>query len=407
MSALVKATLAEVTGSGFGTVKEGTEVPVQFNPSSLRVQISNKTAGGQQAGSQGRQRPGVGETAVAFDLVFDSADEGTTDAPVPVTKKTEAVEKFVRPKGNEQHQEAPPRVQFKWGTFVVHGVMESTAVELDFFSADGTPLRAKVSVSIKGQDPRYEYPPDGAGQGAGAGVAPPSALAAPPGAPGTSGTALPPASVAEAMPGEALPSFAARLGIDPTAWRALAAGISDPLNLSAGLEIGVPAALTGSLGGGSGAFTASPAAAVRALPLASSLPSAPGAAPVAPAPVGKAPDPLTTGKALAQGGGVASSIAGARAAARETARSSARRAFGVAESAAPAPAPADERAFGAGVPLRPRRGVSGVVAHTANPTVPGWQALRLAPAIPVRPLDRARPKDPCGCAGAAKARRGG
>ena len=75
MSALVKARLAEIGSGERPTETPNTSVDVQFNPTTLRVQISNRTAGGTQAGAQARQRPGTGEMQVSFDLIFDTADE--------------------------------------------------------------------------------------------------------------------------------------------------------------------------------------------------------------------------------------------------------------------------------------------------------------------------------------------
>ena len=435
MTALSKATLAEVTGTGWGTTVPDSELPVQFNPTSLRVQISNKTAGGQQAGSQGRQRPGTGETTVSFDLVFDSADEGDTDNPVPVTKKTELVEKYVRPKGSEQHQEAPPRVEFKWGTFIVHGVMESASIELDFFSASGTPLRAKMSVSIKGQDPRYEYPADtGAGGGASAPAGP---LGGPAGSPGTAGSSQAPAKIAQALPGEGLPQLAARVGLDPSAWRALAGGISNPFSLSAGLEIGIPAGLSVGLGVGGGR-TQSANDTVRGLPLASSLTSAPSASPTSSLVSPAKTNALANGTALAKQGGLAGSIDKARASAQRTAVDSNRSGFGLAtawggrssagggatsrggtngasasgasatstsgraQAADPTARSAETRSFAGSVPLWPRRGQLGEVVHTVNPTTPAWQALPAGTANAVTPLGKKRPKDPCACKSGAR-----
>ena len=49
---------------------------------------------------------------MSFDLVFDTADEGTTDGPVPVTTQTQIVEKFVRPQRRHAGRQSPPRVQF-------------------------------------------------------------------------------------------------------------------------------------------------------------------------------------------------------------------------------------------------------------------------------------------------------
>ena len=210
---------------------------VQFNPTTLRVQISNRTAGGTQAGAQARQRPGTGEMQVSFDLIFDTADEGTSEAGVSVLDRTATVERFVRPRGPRPGQEAPPRVLFEWGSFLVQGTMESANIDLDLFDANGVPLRAKVSVSIKGQDPRWTYPPAPANAAAAPGsfpARPGSGSALPAGSPGTQGNSQSPERIAQAMPGESLAQLAARNGFDPKAWRALAEGLSNPLQLTLG-----------------------------------------------------------------------------------------------------------------------------------------------------------------------------
>jgi hypothetical protein len=416
---LVKAQLCELQGDEGGQEVSGTEMDVQFNPTSLRVAISNKTAGGQQAGSQQRQRPGTGEIQVSFDLVFDTADEGTTEEPVPVTNKTRMVEKFVLPKGNTPAQQTPPRVQFKWGSFIVQGVMESANTDLDLFDASGTPLRAKVAVSIKGQDPNYRYEPSGGGAngapGAGAGGAAPGGFAAPgpfdppPGTPGTTGGAGIPAKVAQAMPGESLPQLAARNGLDPAAWRALARDVTDPLSLPAGVEIGVPDTLRLSGGAAGPASTTDAKAAAASLPLVSpaALPRASSAAPTPAAPSPARSDPVRSGQAVTKQGGVAGAIAQVRAAAQQDAVAASMTAFGL----APLDTPPNPRPYGDRVPLRPWLGAPGELAPTTlDPTVPRWQALPGSIASGARALNRASPSDACQCdCGAVRVggRRGG
>jgi contractile injection system tube protein len=405
MTQLVKAQLCEISGDDRGT-EIGTPIDVQFNPTSLRVSISNRTAGGQQAGSQARQRPGTGEIQVSFDLVFDTADEGTTDAPVPVTRKTQIVEKFVRPRGSSPAQQTPPRVQFKWGSFLVQGVMESANIDLDLFAGDGTPLRAKVAVSIKGQDPSYRYDPLVPSSAAGAGGPPPGARDPAPGTPWTRGTNDTPAQLAQALPGESLQQLAARNGLDPNAWRALANGIANPLSLSAGVEVALPASL--SLGGsgltGAAAAGADPGKVAGQLPLVNrqGLPQQPAAAAArAPAGDGRA-DPVRAGQALTRQGGVTGAIERVRADAQRTAVSASLSAFGVAApsdgAAAVSAASCVPRPYEMGIPVRAPRGAVGArVPVTPDPTTPGWQALQPRAGAPVRALDRKRPVDPCRC----------
>ena len=374
MSGLKKAYLAEISSGNSPTEVDGTKVEVQFNPTSLRVQISNRTAGGQQAGAQARQRPGTGEMQVSFDLVFDSADEGSTGQGVSVLEKTKSVERFVRPKGAGAGQEAPPRVVFVWGGFLVQGTMESANIDLDLFDSEGVPLRAKVSVSIKGQDPRWTYTPAPAAPPVAAapapGNVPPSATGLPPGAPGTKGNGLAPDRIVQALPGESLAQLAARAGFDPAAWRAIAGGLANPLKLELGQEVPLPP------GGGRGAATGSstqgsdPARTTAALPLVApqQAPAGGAASPQAPRPAAATADPVRQGQAVAQSGGLQGAIAQVKDAAHQQGAAASLGAFGHAGAAS---SDAADRPWGSGVPLRPRfTGQASRTSAFARPPTP-------------------------------------
>ena len=368
MSALLKARLAEIGSGERPTEVPNTTVDVQFNPTSLRVQISNRTAGGAQAGAQARQRPGTGDMTVGFDLVFDTADEDAGGGrAVNVLDRTKMVERFVRPRGTQPGQEAPPRVLFEWGGFQVQGTMESANIDLDFFDAQGVPLRAKVAVSIKGQDPRWTYTPAPGGQGAGAaGPRAPNAAGAgpaalPAGAPGTRGLASAVDRIVQAMPGESLAQLAARVGFEARAWRALAAGIANPLALALGQEVALPAHKGGSASGqaAQGQDSASTRA---ALPLTAAAPAVAGAAgraavsqrAVAPsAATAAAGNAVRAGQALAAQGGAQGAIAASRASAHRADAARSLAAFGIGGGV---PAEQADRPWGVGVPLRPRLG---------------------------------------------------
>ncbi|MGH3774195.1 MAG: hypothetical protein ACRDRR_00430 [Pseudonocardiaceae bacterium] len=151
MSTLEKAVLEELDKSG----KVTETIPVQFNPASLKLQMTNSTDGAQSRGRQVQQYNGSASTSLSVELEFDTADEGTTAQPLDVRTRTAGVARFVLP-GGEGSKQAPPRVQFRWGTLIVAGVMTSLSEEFDLFSADGVPLRAKVGVEIKEQDPKFE-----------------------------------------------------------------------------------------------------------------------------------------------------------------------------------------------------------------------------------------------------------
>jgi hypothetical protein len=412
VTALTKAYLAEMNSAPNPAEVPGTKVDVQFNPTSLRVQISNRTAGGQQAGAQARQRPGTGEMQVSFDLVFDTADEGTTRNGVSVLQKTKSVERFVRPRGARPGEEAPPRVVFVWGDFRVQGTMESANIDLDLFDATGIPLRAKVSVSIKGQDPRWTYTPAPSTPANGAGRAPPDAAvprpgagtALPPGTPGTAGSGRSPDRILQAMPGESLAQVAARAGLDPSAWRALADGITDPLELALGEEVQLPPS-TGSSATGVRSEGRDPERTTAGLPLLDTSRAAPvnrATSTNTSAGVGGA-DPVRQGQAVAARGGLHGAIAEASGAAHRQAAATSLAAFGVASDGA---ADATDRPWGMGVPLRPRFGGR---QRLASGAAAGRRAASASVAS-VAPSRSARSEagcgGGCGCRGCRQQRRG-
>lgn len=386
MTELAKATLTELNASN-RTV--GEPLAVQFNPASLRLQLSNRSSGGAQAGSPARQRAGEGSLSLSFDLQFDTADEGTAEAPVSVLRKTAPVERFVRPRGNAPGEEAPPRVQFEWGGVKVQGVMESLSLDLDLFAFDGTPLRARCAVQIKGQDPSYACAPQGAGAGGSAsqaavnaalqsianvqGLMQGAALADALGQ-NLSGVAKGLDSVTRALSGESLPQLAQRAGLDPKAWRDLAPGAGvNPQSLPAGREVAVPKAGTQPSALGSAIGPAVGAALGQMLSSSRRLAPAEAAQLTRAGGVGAAQTQL---RREAHQGGAKQALAGFGQA-------------GAATAAKPIRAPIaipEDRPFGFGLPLKPRR----AVAAAALPA--GSSSRHRCACAPLRCA--------CGCGGA-------
>jgi len=235
MAELKKATLAQVDAKG--TVSQ--ELPVQFNPTTLRLQMTNSIDTGNSKGRQNWTYNGTSSSTLTVELVFDTGDEGTSSRPADVRDKTAMVRRFMLPKAKST--DAPPSVRFHWGSFVLTGVMTSASEDLELFTAEGTPLRAKMNVSIKEQDPRFaapKSPPKAAGGGGLSGLA--SGLGdLNPFGPGGLGLPADAANrLAEALDGESASDFLARNGLSPEAWRAVANGLEDTLSLNAGEPIG-------------------------------------------------------------------------------------------------------------------------------------------------------------------------
>lgn len=243
---LLKATFQAIGSDAKGT-PTGSEIPVQFNPTTLKLTIQNQMEGGKSKGKQKRQHIGSSSTKLTMQLVFDTSDEGTVENPRSVRDKTKEIVKFLIPPTNAGDKPPPPRLRFHWGTFLFDGIMENITEEVDLFAENGTPLRAKLDVTISEQKAEYQF--DAPNQ-----VAQNNSNAPKPGAvagngPGTSGSDST-NRTASALDGESLQGFLARNGLDPGAWRSVADQVGGSLSLSAGLELDFNASVSVSAGVG-------------------------------------------------------------------------------------------------------------------------------------------------------------
>jgi hypothetical protein len=384
MGELVPAILQRVNADRNASA-DGPELKVQFNPASLKLQLSNRVDEGATRGRQVSQFLGRSSTEISFDLVFDTADEAkdATGTARSVRERTAMVEQFVLPQTSGNEQLPPPRVRFHWGDITIIGVISSLTIDFDLFSGGGIPLRAKMGVSIREQDPRYEFLPV-EGQAAVA-LSPAAAVAsALAGLPGVDLT--PPTDrTGTANEGESAADFLARNGLDPALWRSIAGQLDNPLAIPGGTELNFTSAIASGTGFGARAALDAGAAAVADVlrGAASALGgSAPGRALAADAAlrggVRDAVAALGVGQALAAAGGVAASIERARAVAITAAATAARVAFGApAAAAAAVSAPGGTTRGGAStgapatdirLPLR-RTGVPGPAAQARTAPV--------------------------------------
>ena len=142
------------------------KVPVQFNPESLKVAFANQIqtpegGSGDQRGGAARQFVGAGTTKLTLQLWFDVNAPQEGNAERDVRKLTEKVTYFITPKPNQRDKKKflPPGVRFIWGSFQFDGIMESLEETLDFFSSEGIPLRATMTLSLTQQKiDTYKFP---------------------------------------------------------------------------------------------------------------------------------------------------------------------------------------------------------------------------------------------------------
>jgi hypothetical protein len=153
---LEKAELRQLDADFKNEINADKTCKVQFNPDTLKVafanQIQTPQGAGDQKGTPARQFVGAGTTKLTLQLWFDVSQplpEGQTQEN-DVRKLTQKVAYFITPT-EEGGKFVPPAVRFVWGSFQFDGLMESLEESLEFFSADGRPLRASMTLNLSQQ----------------------------------------------------------------------------------------------------------------------------------------------------------------------------------------------------------------------------------------------------------------
>jgi len=231
-SQATKALLVELAENLVDDLPGGKTVEVQFNPESLKLSFANQIqnnstsntagtpaakpgAGDQSSGTQGRQFIGAGTTKLSVQLWFDAGTAGIDD----VRRLSQEVIYFIKGKKSKSDPSKflPPGLRFSWGSIHFKGLIDSIEESIDYFSADGRPLRSTISMALSQQS--ILISDFGSSGGAAPGL---------PHAPGT----LP---MTPAAAGSTLQGLAASAGTGLN-WQALARanGVENPRQLQAG-----------------------------------------------------------------------------------------------------------------------------------------------------------------------------
>lgn len=218
-------------------------VLVQFNPTSLSYSVQNTL---EKKGRDANAKQFVAQTTakLEFDLVFDSTHDGGD-----VRSETDRIKQFLNPGDKSTNKDqAPALVGFRWGTFLFKGIVEAFRENLDFFSAEGVPLRSTLKIGLSSQDPKDVF------------------ASLPPGHPDAAAAAAAGGSVSLASLGNRGTTGMAAQGGNASAGRALAAsngfesmrhpGVGVAAVLSGGIQlkaaVGFSAGASGGLGVGLG-----------------------------------------------------------------------------------------------------------------------------------------------------------
>jgi hypothetical protein len=136
----------------FTNLADNSKVVCHFNPNSISIdkQVVWK------------QRPNIGDNAglpifaggeplslTLTDLLFDTTDTGT-DVRLAYKSLLDLAMINSATKDQKTGQSEPPTCQFQWGSFLsFKAVIESVTQNFTLFKPDGTPLRAKLTVTVR------------------------------------------------------------------------------------------------------------------------------------------------------------------------------------------------------------------------------------------------------------------
>ncbi len=169
---IAKAQLIELDESLKKEADNAKKVTVQFNPDSLKLAFANQIqnsnpstagsgsgagagggSGDQASGTSGRQFVGAGTTKLSVQLWFDANATADGQEVDDVRRLTQDVIYFITPKKSKQDETrfVPPGVRFSWGSFLFDGLIDGIEENIEFFSPEGKPLRASISLSLSQQ----------------------------------------------------------------------------------------------------------------------------------------------------------------------------------------------------------------------------------------------------------------
>jgi len=123
-------------------------IPVHFNPETLQYTIINKLDDAEEGETTQYVSQSTGK--LTLELVFD-----TTDTGQDVRVETGKIAKFMEPEDR-----VPAVVKFEWGAYSFQGMVEAFKETIDFFAAEGVPLRATVNLTLSSHDRVFARPGD-------------------------------------------------------------------------------------------------------------------------------------------------------------------------------------------------------------------------------------------------------
>jgi hypothetical protein len=239
--------ISKTTPATFKVMDDGgqstKQFKLQFNPASVEYSLSAEFDD-RNGDNKARQFVKKTNAKLTMTLVFDSTDTG-----INVRTQTNNLALLLRP-AKDGSKQFVPKVEFGWGAFSFTGVVEQFKETLDFFSADGVPLRASVNMTLAGQEVEFQK---GKRAKVDQGTTPDPVAAAPGSGPsdvaGALGDQRAARAIAEAN-GSASLRFGAEASLNVGGSVSLAAAADFSVGAGAGLSLGAGVGVGMGVGGG-------------------------------------------------------------------------------------------------------------------------------------------------------------
>jgi hypothetical protein len=219
-SNLESAKIYAVTENGMSKLPGTQIVECMFNPHEYTVAKTNTFNEQHKNNARAPQAENnmCGSQTLSLNLTFDTYESGED-----VTQTTRQLWKFMEPweseEGGKPKKNPPPQVVFEWGVFYFVAHITTMSQQFTLFKPDGTPVRAKVTLTFKQYTDREDYEPQNPTSGGG-----------------------PAERIWQVVAGDRLDTIAAEVYDDPARWRTIAEHnrLSNPLALRPGTRLRLP-----------------------------------------------------------------------------------------------------------------------------------------------------------------------
>jgi len=146
---MAKLKIQGCSDSSFGSVNSTFDASI--NPEQVQItrgiSYNNEDNGTNTAGNSPKFN-GYEDDQVSFDLYFDGTGIATNDKKEDVAARIRKLHKTVYDYVGGSHR--PNYTKLSWGSFTFNCTLKSISTTYTLFKRDGTPLRAKVSLSFIG-----------------------------------------------------------------------------------------------------------------------------------------------------------------------------------------------------------------------------------------------------------------